>query len=130
MGRRGDALARRETVEAIARGRYVPPFWSAIIAAALDGRAAALDWLERAFEQHDVWLVWLGTDPRFDCLRADERFEQLLARIGLAHAPLSSSAPARAALTAAVPARFSAPNRAPRQHLRGARSPEPRPPAS
>jgi len=44
---------------------------------------AALDWLEKGCDQHDVWLVWLGTDPRLDGLRNEPRFTKLLRRVGL-----------------------------------------------
>ena len=39
--------------------------------------------LEAAFEQRDLWLVWLGVEPVFDNLRSDARFQRLLAGIGI-----------------------------------------------
>ena len=42
----------------------------------------ALEWLERAFEERDPMLVAVSTDPAFDPLRGDARFERLLKRIG------------------------------------------------
>ena len=45
--------------------------------------AAALEELEKAFEQHDVTLVWLARDPRLDNLRHEPRFKDLLRRINL-----------------------------------------------
>ena len=41
----------------------------------------ALEWLERAVEARSGWLVYLATEPRFDALRGDARFEELLARV-------------------------------------------------
>jgi TolB-like protein/Tfp pilus assembly protein PilF len=131
IGRRDEARSRRTVLEAFARERYVPPFWFAIAALALDGRNAALDHLERGCEQHDVWLVWLGTEPRLDPLRSDRRFQQLLERVGLTHAA-SPHPPAAAARigTAAPASRFTPPGRPPRRPRRDARSPEPDRPAS
>jgi hypothetical protein len=39
--------------------------------------------LEQAFDERSSALVYLKVEPRFDNLRADPRFAQLLRRIGL-----------------------------------------------
>lgn len=39
--------------------------------------------LQRAYENHDDRLRWLGTDPRFDELHSDPRFQDLLRRMNL-----------------------------------------------
>lgn len=46
-------------------------------------RDAALRWLERAHENHEGSLVWLGIDPRFDDLHAEPRFTAILQKMGL-----------------------------------------------
>jgi hypothetical protein len=43
----------------------------------------AFTWLEKAFAERSHWLVWLRLDPRWDAIRADARFEQLIGRVGL-----------------------------------------------
>jgi TolB-like protein/tetratricopeptide (TPR) repeat protein len=63
--------------------RSVSPYWSSILYAGLGLDALAFESLEQACREHDVWLVWLGVEPRFDCLRSDSRFEDLLREIGL-----------------------------------------------
>jgi len=40
--------------------------------------------LARAYEQRDVWLTWLGVEPRFDALRGEPGLQELLRSIGLA----------------------------------------------
>ena len=68
--------------EQLCREAYVP-YWIALVHAALDENDAAFEWLERAYEERDVWLVWLKREPRFDVLRPDPQFERLLRQIGL-----------------------------------------------
>jgi len=43
----------------------------------------AFAWLERSFEGRSARLTHLKVDARYDNLRADPRFTQLLSRIGL-----------------------------------------------
>jgi hypothetical protein len=46
-------------------------------------RTATLAWLEKAYEERSGWLaLWLKIDPAFDSLRADDRFRDLLTRVG------------------------------------------------
>jgi len=67
----------------MAQRRYVPYYWSAIVHAGLGHQDEALECLEKACEERDVWLVWLRAEPRFDRLRSGPRFENLLRRISL-----------------------------------------------
>lgn len=82
MGRVGEAQEVLRMLETAARERYVPPYASALVFAGLDEKQAALDWLERAFDVHDVHLVLLGVDPKWDALRGSRRFARLLERCG------------------------------------------------
>ena len=47
----------------------------------MDGRA--IDRLDKAHRERDVWLTWLKVEPRFDKLRQQPRVQQLLRNIGL-----------------------------------------------
>jgi hypothetical protein len=63
-----------------------PPNTSiAAVYAALGDKDAAFEHLEHAFSTHSMKLLWLGVDPRFDPLREDPRFPDLLARMRLPH---------------------------------------------
>ena len=50
---------------------------------ALDERAQALTCLEKAYQQHSSMMTWLTTDPRFDRIREEPRFQELMRRVGL-----------------------------------------------
>jgi adenylate cyclase len=43
----------------------------------------ALDWLERAYQQHDAGLTFLKVDPMFNNLRQNPRYIQLLEEMQL-----------------------------------------------
>jgi TolB-like protein/tetratricopeptide (TPR) repeat protein/DNA-binding winged helix-turn-helix (wHTH) protein len=63
--------------------RYVSPFLIGSFHAGLGDFENALDWLEKAGDERSANVVFLGVDPSFDPLRAQPRFQALLARIGL-----------------------------------------------
>ena len=62
---------------------YVPPYFLGQVHAALGDNDAAMSWLEKAYEQHDSYLVRIKVDPVMDPLRSDPRFEQLQQRMRL-----------------------------------------------
>jgi DNA-binding winged helix-turn-helix (wHTH) protein/TolB-like protein/lipopolysaccharide biosynthesis regulator YciM len=63
--------------------RYVSPYTVAAIYTGLGDKDQAFKWLERAYEERDVWLMNLKVDPVFAKLRSDKRFQDLLTRAGL-----------------------------------------------
>jgi adenylate cyclase len=73
----------RALVEEICAEPTASAYLLATIYASLDEPDRALDWLERAYADRDFQLVSLKVDPAFDPLRANTRFQNLLARIGL-----------------------------------------------
>jgi DNA-binding winged helix-turn-helix (wHTH) protein/TolB-like protein len=63
--------------------RYVSPYTVATIYAGLGEKDQAFKWLEKAFEERDIWLMNLKVDPLFKSIRSEARFTSLLQRIGL-----------------------------------------------
>ena len=51
------------------------------IYAALGDTKKALRWLETAHQERGEWFVLLKVDPRFDCLRSEPLFQDLLRRM-------------------------------------------------
>jgi tetratricopeptide (TPR) repeat protein len=82
-GRRGDALKMARELEARAADAYVPGPAIALVYTGLGDTDGALQWLERGYEQRDRWMVFLKVEPRFDPLRTDPRFADLLRRMRL-----------------------------------------------
>ncbi|HUG99128.1 MAG TPA: winged helix-turn-helix domain-containing protein [Gammaproteobacteria bacterium] len=80
MGEAQEARAVIATLAAASRERYVPPYVIALVHAGLDEHEEALEWLERAYVARDIHLVFLTVDPRWDGLRDDPRFADLLVR--------------------------------------------------
>ena len=87
LGRTEEACARLAHLAEAARSRFVPPYASALIHAGLGDADAALAALEAAFAVRDVHLAFLPQDPKWDALRADPRFTDLVARCGFTGVP-------------------------------------------
>lgn len=82
-GNRDEATRLLRELEEISARRHVSAYWMSVVHAGLGNHDAAFEWLERAFEQRDVWLVWMKMEPRFDPLHSDSRFHRALQRLGL-----------------------------------------------
>ena len=63
-----------------ARSPYVCPYEVAGVYAQLGDRDRAIDWLDKAYRNRSC-LYWLRQDPRFDSIRSDPRFQELLAKM-------------------------------------------------
>lgn len=83
----GNSKKARTVVEQMkeaSKRKYVCAYHMAVIQSALGENGLALDWLERAYDEHDDYIAYLGVDPRLDPLRQEHRFLGLMRRAGLA----------------------------------------------
>jgi eukaryotic-like serine/threonine-protein kinase len=80
-GRREKARAALEQILGTPGG-YVPAGAVVNTFLALDDRAAAVEWLERAFEERSNRIAYLLVDEGREALSGDPRFEALLERAG------------------------------------------------
>ena len=62
---------------------YVPATSIALIYAGLGEKDQAFAWLDKGYEERAFQLQWLKIEPRWDSLRSDPRFQDLMRRIGL-----------------------------------------------
>jgi serine/threonine protein kinase/Tol biopolymer transport system component/tetratricopeptide (TPR) repeat protein len=82
-GQHDEARRVLADMERLSRERYVSSYHMAIIHAGLGEHEEAFACLEKAYEDHDPWMIWLATDPKLDDLRSDPRFIDLMKRVGL-----------------------------------------------
>jgi tetratricopeptide (TPR) repeat protein len=82
-GEDGKARKLFDELKALEKAGFVPPFYMALIHAALRENDSAFEYLEKAFEMRDSSLPLMKVDKRLDSLRADPRLNDLLLRIGL-----------------------------------------------
>jgi eukaryotic-like serine/threonine-protein kinase len=81
-GKTSEARKVLKQLEERSTKTYVPPILLMEVHLALGEREPALALLDEAFAQHDTYLVSLKSDPAFDPLRSEPRFQTVLQRIG------------------------------------------------
>jgi TolB-like protein/Tfp pilus assembly protein PilF len=62
---------------------YVSSLDIAAIYVGLGENDQAFEWLQRAYEERSIFLIFLKVEPMFDPLRSDPRFQDLLRRMNL-----------------------------------------------
>ncbi len=81
-GRESEAREVLSEVEEIHRQSYTCAYEIALVHLSLGDESAALDWLEQAVEDGSSCVPFMNVDPRWDTLRDDPRFRELLDRVG------------------------------------------------
>ena len=82
-GKRDEARDVLRGLKEEATRKYVDPYLFAIIHTALGEKDQALAWLEKAYEERSTWMPFMKVEPKFDSLRSDPRFADLMRRVGL-----------------------------------------------
>lgn len=82
-GKKPQAMNALEEVLELSRREQVSPYLVATLYAALGDKEHAFAWLEKLYDEHGYYVVFLNVDPVLDGLRSDSRFGGLLRRIGL-----------------------------------------------
>jgi len=82
-GRKAEAMKVVSELRELSKGKYISPYHIALIYVGFGQKNQAFEWLNKAIEEPDLFLVHLKVDPRFDSLRSDPRFTALLKKMGL-----------------------------------------------
>lgn len=82
-GKPTEARAVLEELLKLSKKRYVSPYNIALIYNGLGERDEALAWLEQGYEQRDVRMMFLKVEPKWNNLRSEPRFQDVLRRVGL-----------------------------------------------
>ncbi len=82
-GNRERAQAALAELKSLAAENYVPAYDFASIYNALGEREEALNYLEKSFEEREVQMTFIKIDTRWNELRADPRFLEIIKRINL-----------------------------------------------
>ena len=90
-GKRARAQQILEEDEEKARREYVTPValaWAHMAVGDLDGTFA---WLDKMYEVHYPELIWMNQQPRYDRLRGDPRWHELMRKIGFTEAQIDAA---------------------------------------
>lgn len=79
-GRNEEARAVNDELLSLSERQYVPPVYHAFIHTALGEYAEALEWLSHAVDEKDFWAAWAVVDPRFDELKEDPGFVEIMSK--------------------------------------------------
>jgi eukaryotic-like serine/threonine-protein kinase len=89
-GRRKKAIQILDDLTKLTKQKYVAPYFFAGIHIGLGEDDRAIEYLEKSYEEHSHWIIYLHIDPSMDGLRPNPRFQDLLRRVGL---PLQHAIP-------------------------------------
>jgi len=59
------------------------PYDAAHYALLKGDHSLALDWLEKSYQHHDYWLLFVNVDPEYDAIRSEPRFQAIVHRLGV-----------------------------------------------
>lgn len=80
-GRAQDARSMLDELLTLREERPVAAIDIVAVYVGLDDGNRAIEWLERAYEERNWQLRFLGTEPLFDPLRSDPRFQEVLEKV-------------------------------------------------
>ena len=67
----------------LSASRYISPYYMAAIFVAQGEHVEAFNWLRTAVDEHDPNLPFLKVEPKFDGLRSDPRYAEVLRSVGI-----------------------------------------------
>jgi adenylate cyclase len=81
LGKREEAQAALDELLKLSTTRFVPPAHIALAFNGLGETDKTFEWLEKGFEQRDPKMTFLKVDPKWNNLRSEPRFIDLMRRM-------------------------------------------------
>jgi len=82
-GMEDEAIKIIDELVSLSKRAYVAAYDVATVYAGLNQRESSVTWLRKAYEEHSIWLPFMGVDPKLKNLHSDPSFGLLLERMGL-----------------------------------------------
>jgi TolB-like protein/DNA-binding winged helix-turn-helix (wHTH) protein/Flp pilus assembly protein TadD len=82
-GKKSEARTVLDELKQLSGREYVPAPSIALIYAGLGEKDHAFAWLDKGYEERSFQMQWIKIEPRWDSLRSDPRFQDLMRRVGL-----------------------------------------------
>ncbi len=82
-GRQRDANRILAKLKESSGQRYISAYDIGLVYVGLGQQEAAMNWFERAYQEHCRSLQFSRVEPRLDPLRSNARFQELLRRLNL-----------------------------------------------
>ena len=80
-GRKHEAVKLIDELKERSRQQHISDSLFAEAYLGLGEKDEAMAWLERAYEEHDQWMVYINSYPGWDALRSEPRFQALVRRM-------------------------------------------------
>ena len=90
-GKRARAQQILEEFEEKARREYVLTLALALAHMAVGDLDGTFAWLDKVYEEHHPELIWMNQQPRYDRLRGDPRWHELMRKIGFTEAQIDAA---------------------------------------
>ncbi len=81
LGKADELNNMLDELEKISARINVPSYFRVATCADRGDRDQALAWLEKCYEERDMWLSFIEVDPIWNIVRPDPRFKDLLRRM-------------------------------------------------
>ena len=81
-GKKNEAQRVLEELKQLSEQGYVSAPGIALVYAGLGEKDQAFAWLDKGYEERAFQMQWIRIEPRWDSLRADPRFQDLMRRMG------------------------------------------------
>jgi TolB-like protein/DNA-binding winged helix-turn-helix (wHTH) protein/Tfp pilus assembly protein PilF len=82
-GKKSQALSTIDELKETSKNSFVPAFYFALVYAALEDKDQAFMWLEKGYDERFARFAYLKLEALWDPLRSDERFRDLVRRVGI-----------------------------------------------